>query len=91
MEYYGQVKRIFFFYLFQVSQLGSQWNNGSNAGSFYWNVNNSSANRNRNISRQLLNALKINLYCAFYLPCLLAKHRNKTNPVLVGLLKINIQ
>ena len=33
-------------------------NNGSNAGSFYWNVNNASSNRNRNISSHLLNANK---------------------------------
>lgn len=39
-----------------VTKLGSNWNNGSNAGSFYWNVNNTSSNRNRNISGQLLNA-----------------------------------
>ena len=39
-----------------VAKLGSNWNNGSNAGSFYWNVNNTSSNRNRNISGQLLNA-----------------------------------
>lgn len=41
-----------------VTKLGSNWNNGSNAGSFYWNVNNASSNRNRNISGQLLNAQK---------------------------------
>jgi len=41
-----------------VTKLGSKWNNGSNAGTFYWNLNNSSGNRNRNISRQLVNARK---------------------------------
>lgn len=39
-----------------VTKLGSNWNNGSNAGSFNWNVNNISSNRNRNISGHLLNA-----------------------------------
>lgn len=43
---------------FLIAQLGSNWNNGTNAGSFYWNCNNSVSNRNRNISGQLLNALK---------------------------------
>jgi len=37
-----------------VTKLGANWNNGSKAGSFYWNVNNNSGNRNRNISGQLL-------------------------------------
>ena len=41
----------------KITQLGSNWNNGSNAGSFYWNLNNSVRNRNRNISSQLVNAL----------------------------------
>ena len=39
-----------------IAQLGSNWNNGSNAGTFYWNLNNSVSNRNRNISSQLVNA-----------------------------------
>ena len=28
-------------------------NNGTNAGTFYWNLNNDSSNRNRNIGTQL--------------------------------------
>jgi hypothetical protein len=39
-----------------IVQLGSNWNNGSNAGTFYWNVNNSVSNRNQNISGHLMNA-----------------------------------
>ena len=39
---------------FLIAQLGSNWNNGTNAGSFYWNCNNSVSNRNRNISSHLL-------------------------------------
>lgn len=42
--------------IFKITQLGSNWNNGSNAGSFYWNLNNSVGNRNRNISSHLVNA-----------------------------------
>lgn len=41
---------------FGVARLGGSWNNGSNAGSFYWNLNNSVGNRNRNISSHLVNA-----------------------------------
>lgn len=50
---------------FLIAQLGSNWNNGTNAGSFYWNCNNSVSNRNRNISGQLLNALnkKPTIHC----------------------------
>lgn len=39
----------------KVTKLGSKWNNSANAGAFYWNLNNASSNRNRNISRQLVN------------------------------------
>lgn len=42
----------------QVTILGANWNNGLNTSAFYWNLNNASSNRNRNISRQLVNALK---------------------------------
>lgn len=40
----------------KVTKLGSKWNNSANAGTFYWNLNNDRSNRNRNISRQLVNA-----------------------------------
>ena len=43
----------------KVTQLGGNWNNGSNTGTFYWNVNNNSSNRNRNISSHLVNAQKL--------------------------------
>ena len=42
----------------QVTKLGANWNNGFNTSAFYWDLNNASSNRNRNISRQLVNALK---------------------------------
>lgn len=58
-----------------VTKSGSNWNNGSNAGSFYWNVNNTSSHRNRNISSQLLNAQK-KVKSSSFLPCHLAKHKN---------------
>lgn len=40
----------------KVTKLGSYCNNSSNAGTFYWNLNNATSNRNWNISRQLVNA-----------------------------------
>ena len=40
----------------KVTKLGSKWTNSANAGTFYWNLNNATSNRNRNISRQLVNA-----------------------------------
>jgi hypothetical protein len=43
-----------------VAQLGSNWNNGTNTGAFYWNLNNSSGNRNYNISAHLCTLYKIN-------------------------------
>ena len=42
----------------KVTKLGAKWNNGLNTSPFYWNLNNASSNRNRNISSQLVNALK---------------------------------
>lgn len=41
------------FKLAQVAKFGSNWNNGSNAGTFYWNLNNATTNVNRNISTRL--------------------------------------
>ncbi len=47
-------KRKRFLYLsWQVAKLGSNANNGLNAGVTYWNLNNSSANDNINIGSQL--------------------------------------
>lgn len=42
--------------VFRITRLGGDWYSGSNAGSFYWNLNNSVGNRNRNISSHLVNA-----------------------------------
>lgn len=36
--------------------LGAAWIGGLGAGAFYWNLDNASSNRNRNISSQLVNA-----------------------------------
>lgn len=36
-----------------VTQLGSNWNNDSNADTFYWNCNNNSSNANSNIGTHL--------------------------------------
>lgn len=38
----------------KVARLGGSWANGSHAGGFYWNVNNSSATRDRSIGAALL-------------------------------------
>lgn len=40
----------------KVAILGGAWNDGADAGAFYWNLNNAASNRYRNISRQLVNA-----------------------------------
>ena len=37
-------------FFYQVTHLGSNWNNGLNTGTYYWNLNNSSTNRDRNIN-----------------------------------------
>ena len=42
-----------------VSQLGSNWNNGSNAGAFTRYVNNTPSNRNRNIGTHVLIVQKL--------------------------------
>ena len=42
---------------FLIAQLGSNWNNSDNAGSFYWNCNNNPGNYNNNLGSRLLNAL----------------------------------
>ena len=38
----------------KIAKLGTNWNNEAKAGSFNWNVNNGSGNRNRNISGHLV-------------------------------------
>lgn len=40
-------------YIDHVVNVGSNANNGANAGTFYVNANNDSSNRNRNIGTQL--------------------------------------
>jgi hypothetical protein len=37
-----------------VAKLSRNWNNGTNAGADYWNLNNSSDNSNRNIDTRYL-------------------------------------
>ena len=68
-----------------ITQLGSNWNNWSNAGTFYWNLNNSVGNRNRNIRGHLIIAkysrVKTSGYFYntvwFFQPCHLAKQKNR--------------
>lgn len=57
MKKYGQrltdkIKKDFNFFTY----VSGKWNNSSKTGSFYLNVNNSTSNRNRNISGHLVNA-----------------------------------
>lgn len=44
--------------IWRVAISGTNWNNGTNTSVFYLNLNNSAGNRNRNISRQSVHALK---------------------------------
>ena len=39
----------------KITQLSRNWSNGGNTSGFYWNLNNSVSNRNRNISSHLVN------------------------------------
>lgn len=57
---------------FFITHLGGKWNNSSKTGTFYWNLNNATSNRNRNISSHLVNANK----CEISSPCHLAKYKN---------------
>lgn len=41
-----------------MSQLGSKWNNGTNCRPFYWNLNNTVSNRNRNIGSRTAAIIK---------------------------------
>lgn len=64
----------------KVTLLGSNWNNGSNASSFYWNLNNSVGNRNRNIGTHLCFIHTINIdstAISYYTPPLGERKDNK--------------
>lgn len=87
MKYMGQKVLVIIttveVHLKKITQLGSNWNNGSNAGTFYWNLNNSVGNRNRNISGRLINAESGRMNSSFlfqysvtFWPCHLAKHKS---------------
>ena len=39
---------------YRIARLGGNWNSGSNAGGFYWTLNNGVGNRNRGISGRLV-------------------------------------
>lgn len=43
--------------MLDVTHVGSNWNNSVNTRTFYWNLNNSSANSNRNIGTHLFYAV----------------------------------
>jgi hypothetical protein len=53
---------------------GANWNNGSNAGLFYWNLNNTSGNANVNIGGRTLIRDGYEIF-ASYIPHLLVKIR----------------
>lgn len=60
--------------------VGGNWNNGTNAGLWYWNGNNGASNANSNIGGRI--CCKILLWIAF--PCHLAENNRKEHG-LVGL------
>ena len=69
-----------------ITHLGSNWNNDSNTSYFNWNLNNTSSNRNRNISTHLICIYRIK--CEL-LPYLLVKHNTGIKKdVLVGMLHV---
>lgn len=48
--------------MLDVTHVGSNWNNSVNTSTFYWNLNNSSANSNRNIATHLFYAVFLVFY-----------------------------
>lgn len=60
----------------QVTLFSRNANNGTNAGSFYWNLNNDSSNLNRNIGTHLAVAAM-----RHKTPALTGKY---SNPILLG-------
>lgn len=67
----------------KITQLGSNWNNGGKASAFYWNLNNSVGNRNRNIGSRLMYLIHIvnQKTAALNVPHLLVEERTKINCV----------
>lgn len=49
-----------------LAHFGGNWNNGTNAGLSYWNLNNSSTNANLNIGRQTLIKKLNKIICTLY-------------------------
>lgn len=49
-----------------LALVGANWNNGSNAGPSYWNLNNASSNANVNIGGQTLISNLIYSFCTLY-------------------------
>nr|DAH65031.1 MAG TPA: hypothetical protein [Caudoviricetes sp.] len=68
-----------------IAQLGGRWYSWSSAGAFYWYLDNSVGNRNRNIRGHLIIAkysrVKTSGYFYntvwFFQPCHLAKQKNR--------------
>ncbi len=61
----------------QTAHLGSNWNNGTNAGTFNWNLNNATSNVNRNISTRLT-------YLSYRVPIDLASWQNRITKRRIG-------
>ena len=51
-----------------LAQFGGNWNNGANAGVFYWNLNNTSSNTNVNIGSQTLIRILLTMHSIFLTP-----------------------
>ena len=65
----------------QAALIGSNWNNGLNAGTFNWNLNNAASNVNlnntaSNVNRNIGTRTIFVRFWGLVEPCLLAKHRN---------------
>ena len=55
--------------VFRFSLVGGNYNNGTNAGLWLWNLNNTSSNTNGNLGARLLIFIDINIgiWCVLYL------------------------
>ena len=65
----------------QVAKFSSNWNNGTNAGTFNWNLNNATSNVNQNIGTRL--TIFMNLVLVY-----LASWQNRTTKRRIGRYKV---
>ncbi|NCU30394.1 hypothetical protein EOM57_01165 [Candidatus Saccharibacteria bacterium] len=74
-------------YASTAALLSGNWNNGSQAGAFYLNLNNAASNRNYNISgraQYVHHTRKLKMLRPQIVPCPLAKHKKQQQASLVG-------